>query len=388
MFAFIVLLLGACHAADMTCDHVSNFPPARAVCSAIAKWIDDDKIEQPFWISVGDGKRRLFSYRYKGFNETEPIIIFSASKWLTSATIMRLVDEGVMSLEDKTSKYIDWWTTDPSDPRSLTTLRHHLSMTDGFGWKDQGDKYPPPFPVCWAQPDITAEACTKEAYENTYGQYTKWFIDMNCTWDVPSFALTDSNVPKPGEVFFYEENHWDMMELMVEKATGKKFTDVATSKLFEPLGMEGSYQWPSYAQPDLGGGVLSTGPNYEKFLRTVINRELLSASAWDNMMKSHTANAVHGKSLLDCTGPDHVRTYGYGLGHWLHCSEKMPSACLDNHRHSSLGFGGFLPVVDTSLGYYVVISQFDPTGKSQGPALTLQERVFEALAAHPKKTEL
>jgi CubicO group peptidase (beta-lactamase class C family) len=297
---------------------------------------------------------------------------------------MVLVDEGIISLEDKTSKYIDWWTKDKRDPRSHTTLRHHLSMTDGFGqWVDT-KAYAAPFPVCWAQPENSAEMCVREAYDKAYGQYGRWIISPETCRDSRSFALSHPDVPFPGKVFYYEENHWDMTELMVEKATGQKFNAVANSKFFKPLGMEAAYVWPSVENPDLGGGVSTTARNYEKFLHAALNSQLLSASAWENIFKVHTDKAKEGYSIMECEGVESATTWGYGLGNWLHCKEPIPSACVGNKRHSSLGFGGFLPVVDRALGMYVVISQNDPTGNSQANALELQERLFAVLESHPK----
>jgi len=382
-----LLLVVAAAQEDLICSHVPRFSAASAVCAAIAKFVAEQGIVQPFSVAIGDSQQRLFSYTFKGFNDNEPIVIFSASKFLTAATVMRLVDEGTISLEDKTSKYIDWWTTDSKDPRSHTTLRHHLSMTDGFGQHVDATKYPAPFPVCWAQAEHTAETCTREAYDLTYGHYGRWFISPPSCRDSRSFLLTDPDVPYPGQAFYYEENHWDMTELMVEKATGQKFNDVANSRLFKPFGMEASYGWPSPANPDTGGGVVTTGPHYEKFLRALLGGKLLSAGALENLLKPHTTKAKEGYSIMECYGVDSTTTFGYALGNWLHCKERMPSACLNNHRHSSLGFGGFLPVVDRALGLYLVIAQFDPSGASQTSALRLQELIFSILDSQPK-TEL
>ena len=45
-----------------------------------------------------------------------------------------LVADGTIgSLDDKASKYVPWWTTDPEDLKSTVTLRHLLSFTSAFG---------------------------------------------------------------------------------------------------------------------------------------------------------------------------------------------------------------------------------------------------------------
>ena len=46
--------------------------------------------------------------------------------------IMDLVEQGVMSLDDRPQDYLAWWTSDPADPRSEITLEQLLSFTSGF----------------------------------------------------------------------------------------------------------------------------------------------------------------------------------------------------------------------------------------------------------------
>jgi len=38
---------------------------------------------------------------------------------------------GTMSFDDKANKYLDWWSKDPSDPRSNITLRRLLTFQSG-----------------------------------------------------------------------------------------------------------------------------------------------------------------------------------------------------------------------------------------------------------------
>ncbi len=56
----------------------------------------------------------------------------SLSKWPAAVMISGLVADGIMSYDDRANKFLPWWATDPSDPRSNVTLRHLLSFTSGF----------------------------------------------------------------------------------------------------------------------------------------------------------------------------------------------------------------------------------------------------------------
>merc|ERR1711965_907410 len=46
--------------------------------------------------------------------------------------MLALIHGANASLDDKMSKYLSYWTTDETDPRSRATLRHFLTMTSGM----------------------------------------------------------------------------------------------------------------------------------------------------------------------------------------------------------------------------------------------------------------
>ena len=46
--------------------------------------------------------------------------------------LMRLVEEGVLSLSDNPQDYLSFWTESSDDARSRITLAHLLSFTSGF----------------------------------------------------------------------------------------------------------------------------------------------------------------------------------------------------------------------------------------------------------------
>lgn len=120
---------------------------------------------------IGDASGRLFSH-FKGeaFNETSLIPIASSSKWFSAMTvcgpltgcmlvsswhskaraynlrlllllsvafdpllqIMKLLEQGSLSLDVPVNRYIPYWSRDPADMRSRVTLRSLLSFTSGY----------------------------------------------------------------------------------------------------------------------------------------------------------------------------------------------------------------------------------------------------------------
>ena len=54
---------------------------------------------------------------------------------VTAITIMTLIEDPEIpfTLDEPIHTHLDWWTTEPNDPRSGVTMRHLLSQTAGFG---------------------------------------------------------------------------------------------------------------------------------------------------------------------------------------------------------------------------------------------------------------
>jgi len=131
--------------------------------------------------------------------------IASATKWVTAATLMRLVENGTLSLADKPSKYLPWWnpTTRPSDKRAQVTLHHLLSMTSSLTSK--------PTHAC-TRGAASLEGCARLVFED----------------NAP--AANRSRSPAVGSDFVYSGNHLVVAAAMAEAATGSTF-----QRLFEEL---------------------------------------------------------------------------------------------------------------------------------------------------------
>lgn len=71
---------------------------------------------------IGDHNGVLFNSNKGDVDADTFMLVASASKWVTSMTIMKLVEQGVMSLEDHPQDYFAWWTADVGDKRSRVTL--------------------------------------------------------------------------------------------------------------------------------------------------------------------------------------------------------------------------------------------------------------------------
>ena len=76
-----------------------------------------------FALNVGDEHGTLFSWTSPGFSmSTTTMAGASLSKWPSAVMIAGLVNDGTLHWDDLASKYLEWWTTGSSDPRSRVKL--------------------------------------------------------------------------------------------------------------------------------------------------------------------------------------------------------------------------------------------------------------------------
>ena len=86
-----------------------------------------------FSVAVGDENGTRFRWASPGFSTSHTLMAgASLSKWPAAIMISGLVNDGILSYEDRASKYLPWWTTAWNDTRSAMTLGHLLSFTSGF----------------------------------------------------------------------------------------------------------------------------------------------------------------------------------------------------------------------------------------------------------------
>ena len=130
--------------------------------------------------------------------------IGSISKQFLAAATMLLVEEGKVALDDKIGKYLG---TVPAEWNNIT-IRHLLSHTSGL----QRD---------------SDEALSNQA--DTHGSYTSDQLLAIATKYKP---LTD-----PGLSYAYSNLGYQLMGLVVEKASGAFYGELIQNRIFTPLGM-------------------------------------------------------------------------------------------------------------------------------------------------------
>ncbi|WP_337658969.1 serine hydrolase domain-containing protein [Sphingorhabdus sp. Alg231-15] len=290
----------------------------QAIIDAAENFDDSD-----FAIIIGDSNGIIFEYEKGVFPVSQQRLIASSTKWFTSATIMRLVENGVMDLSDHPQQYLSYWTSDPADPRSEITLEQLLSFTSGFNASPRVDS-------CVADGSTTIQTCAEEIYG----------------FDIAS---------DPGTTFAYGPHHMQIAAAMAERATGLPFNTIFRDIIANPLGMSqaSTYLSPSISNPRAAGGAATTSRDYALFLQAILNGSLIADR--DRFLEDRTDAVTF---LFRPDGAEESGDWHYALGAWLECdADPFVPACTEAQIYSSPGSFGWTPWIDFQNGYFALIAR-------------------------------
>ncbi|GAA4043675.1 hypothetical protein GCM10022213_12930 [Parerythrobacter jejuensis] len=288
------------------------------VIGAIEAYQDND-----FAVLVGDGSGTIFTYTKGVFQLDQQRAIASASKWLTATTIMRLVDQGLLSLADNPQTYLTYWTSDAMDDRSRVTLEQLLSFTSGFNAR-------PGSLGCVNTGASALQNCVRSIYD-------------------------DGLDAVPGDTYSYGPEHMQIAAAMAEVATGKAYGDIFVEQISIPLGLSNASRFvsPSLTNPLASGGAASTAEDYALFLTKLLADEIVADRA--------TLLADRTNSVAIEFRPQGASEFGdwhYALGAFVECDNPSFDAdCADDRIYSSPGSFGWTPWIDLENGYWGLIAR-------------------------------
>ena len=295
-------------------------PPATDPWQSVVSALDNDSIADLALI-VGDASGEVFRYEKGGFSVVGEYPIASASKWLTSATVLALIEQGLMSLDDRPQQYLSFWSDDPQDPRSRITLEQLLSFTAGFH-RGPGN----------------AGCIGGEAYSI-----------LSCVEELHAQGVD----AEPGTTYFYGPTHMQVAAAMAEVTTGQSWSEVVRLTLVEDLRLSAATGF-SGNNPRASGSAVSSAVDYAEFLRAQLAGEFLGNSL-DTLIAERLSNVtvVSRPATVDDNGVD----WYYGLGVWRECDQSAwDENCANSRRVSSPGLFGWYPWLDLDLGYYAVLA--------------------------------
>ena len=223
-----------------------------------------------FAFNVGTLAGPTFVYTTSGgqINMSTVLELGSSAKWPVAVMIAGLVQEGVLSFQDRASKHLEWWATDSSDPRSNVTLASLLSFTSGYDADCDG----PLWQVSMGSACTDFVECAREAYN-----------------------LTTHHHPASSGTFAYASCHLQYAAAIALSASGQTLDQLLHSQLHQRFGMNktlftsASQLSPLHGPfPVLAALLNSTGNDMQAFLHRLLAQDVLSASVETEMERDWT----------------------------------------------------------------------------------------------------
>ncbi|WP_399628066.1 serine hydrolase domain-containing protein [Sporosarcina sp. SG10008] len=151
-------------------------------------------------------------------NEDSIFSACSISKFLTGILVMKLVEDGLLNLDDDVNENLKTWKAPENDftKNKKVTLRNLLSHQSGI--KDPEGSFP----------ELNSKIAVPSMVELLEGKtlYCKTPIDVKC---------------EPESEFHYSDSGFCIIQQLIEDVAKKPFHQVMKEQVFKPLGMENSH---------------------------------------------------------------------------------------------------------------------------------------------------
>ena len=306
----------------------TNKKSEAATCSVNSKESDlfvalaaaTSEVDFSFIAERPDGRR--FKYQRGSSSLQTSYESASTSKLVTAVIILRLVEQGHLSLTDHPQDKISTWPITNSDSLYTMTLAQLLSFTSGLE---------------------SEPACLNLGGSNF----------ANCVTSIGSSNA--GNGVTPGSKFYYGGSHLQVAGMMAVKARNVgSWQDLFTEfKIQTGLFPTSVYDLPSSSNPRLAGGMHWTGYEYMDFLKALKAGQLLTTASMNLLLNDHTTGVTMAYSPA-MTGLSEDWHYGFGL--WHEC-QSTPFTCTAGTRVSSPGAYGAYPYWDRSHNYFAMIAR-------------------------------
>ncbi|HJW44113.1 MAG TPA: serine hydrolase [Geothrix sp.] len=308
----------------------------------------------------------VYSRSFGGFTNQDAVLVASASKWVTSTVILRLVDAGVFpqGLDTRTKDLLVDANGNPwSGNMGEITLRQLLSFTSGISGDHNGSE----------NVLITLDAAVKQVYAD--------------------FSATAA---APGSTFYYGSTHMRIAARMAERATQKSWAQLFAEQVRDPLGWSATSIFSGGGpNPNPAGGLKCTGQEYMRFLMMQLRKGLDGTQAFlSPAMIAAQRTDGYGPATTLVYSPYVAMTgksYHYALGNWLEtASGGGPTASDPVIRYSSTGTFGWAPWITGGItgdgtygGIIMTLQAQGNTLPSENLKAQLDPLVRAALAQHP-----
>jgi predicted dienelactone hydrolase len=275
--------------------------------------------------------------------------IASASKWFAAATLLTLVDAGLVKLDDRVEQYLPEFRN--KGKKSTITLRQTLSFTAGYKPHDSIEDDP----------------------SLTLAEVVRRIADMELLRD-------------PGTAFIYGGLQMEIAGRVAEVVTGKPYRTVFEERVVAPLELTNTRiatlrnRNPrdlvfDSANPLVPGGIVTDMGDFRRFVLMLLNdgmhegRRVLSPDAVAEMTRDQTGDLPGMRSIQEDS------SYHYSLGGWY----RDIGAAAGGAIISSEGAFGTSGWIYRDADYGVVFMTFARAGQMTDFGWRLKDMVTEIL---------
>lgn len=317
--------------------------------SFIATEVEAFLAENPFVpgiaIIIGRDDEVIYERGFGDTTTTSVMPIASATKWITGAALMSLVDEGLVSLDTRVAEFIPAFDDDDG-PLSRITLGHCFAHTSGLP--------------------------AQSAALNDRNLPLQDFAVVTAIAG-PRLDLTGAPV-EPGAEFHYGGVSMQVAGAVMELAAGEPFQAILASRITDPLGMSSTF-FP-LGSPRVAGGLNSNAADYAAFLQSLFDGAagaggVLSAEAIDTLLEDQ----AHG-AIRRFVPPSVPTGFSHGVGVWLDLFDEESGASVEA---TSVGAYGANAWLDRSRGLYGMFIVFSNNGLVTPLVRDLQRGVADAV---------
>ncbi len=274
----------------------------------------------------------------KVLNDSNGIFqIGSITKQFTATVILKLQEEGKLSINDKLDKYFPQFIYGND-----ITIEHLLTHTSGiYNYTNDIDEN------------------DSAIVSNPVSKYVVLDIIFNKPLDFP-----------PGTQFRYSNSGYYLLGLIIEKVTGQPYETVVRKMIFDPLQMQHSgfdfihltdsnktvgyralnanehivaQRWDSTVTYS-AGAIYSTCSDLYKWANTIAKRQILSLTSWQQAFTPHLQHYGYGLFIDSSFGKQSIRHSG-GLPGFVsyftyYPSEDLTIILLNNKGYYGEGLAG------------------------------------------------
>lgn len=311
--ALLLSLSALAPAQSLPCHDLQAIPPIAGELLAAYPFTGSSNLR------IDQGSQTVFSQAFGNFTLGTVVPIASATKTLSAAVLMSLVDSGVLSLDDRVGQWLPEWNSSAMAP---ITLRMCFSHTSGL-------------PA--SHPAMLSDSITLR--------------------QAAALISTATLEYAPGTTFRYGDVGMHVAGAVCEVASGQSWVQLFQQRIAQPLQMVATdYLGPGTpANPRIGHGGRSNQRDYAEFFAMLRGGGLwhgvrvLSAASVAVMLTDHTSGLPIGHTPHPYQAP-------YGIGIWLDRKDSQGRVVFASGV-GALGFAGWLDRDHDTSGAFVVQNQ-------------------------------